>query len=297
MEPEYNKVALHFQDKKNIVIAKVDAAEHRDLGTQFSVAGYPTLKWFPKGSVVPSKDYSGPRTKAGIIPWVETESKTTGSGSTVVGHATILTDENFGFVVDGSKHVIVEFYAPWCGHCKNLEPHWEKLALIFKGHASELVVAKLDADKYRDLGHRFDIQGFPAIKFWPKGGEVMKPTDYKSYRNTAALSEFLEEETGLKPNESTDDAPIKRASASSSDDEEDEEEEWDVDYLEIIAEHFRATDTDGDGFVSRPEARAMLTVMETDNDKIKLELERMFREQDLDGDKKISMYEFKTAGH
>lgn len=109
-------------------------------------------------------------------------------------HVVDLTEANFDSVVlNSDKNVLVEFYAPWCGHCKNLAPVYEKVAEAFQ-HEPNCVVAKVDADKDRKLGERFGVSGFPTIKFYPKNNKAGE--EYPSGRSEQAFIEFLNDKCG-----------------------------------------------------------------------------------------------------
>ncbi|KAL4802248.1 thioredoxin-like protein [Aspergillus unguis] len=108
-----------------------------------------------------------------------------------------LIPKNFDTVVlNSNKPALVEFFAPWCGHCKSLAPVYEELGQAF-AHASDKVsIAKVDADANRDLGKRFGIQGFPTIKYFDGKSDV--PQDYKGGRDLESLTAFITEKTGVK---------------------------------------------------------------------------------------------------
>merc|ERR1711871_246026 len=80
----------------------------------------------------------------------------------------VLTDENFASVATNPNvNTLVEFYAPWCGHCKALKPAYEKVCSAFK-YEENVVVAHMDATKY-DAGQQYGVKGFPTLKFFPTG--------------------------------------------------------------------------------------------------------------------------------
>ncbi|KAJ2896952.1 hypothetical protein GGI21_004995 [Coemansia aciculifera] len=107
-----------------------------------------------------------------------------------------LTPKNFKTVVDGSKDVLVKFYAPWCGHCKTMAADYVTLANSYS-HSDSVVIAEVNADDHRDLGTKFGVEGFPTLKFFPKGGDVKTPEDYSGGRDLDSLANFVRDKTGL----------------------------------------------------------------------------------------------------
>lgn len=106
----------------------------------------------------------------------------------------VLTPENFDKVVlDESKHVLVEFYAPWCGHCKRLAPVWDTLSDVFRGE-SDVVIAKVDADAHKSLGEKYGVTGFPTIKFFPK--DKKDGLAFEGGRDLKDLVDYVNENCG-----------------------------------------------------------------------------------------------------
>ena len=108
-----------------------------------------------------------------------------------------LIPSNFDDVVlKSGKPALVEFFAPWCGHCKSLAPVYEELGQSFSFAKDKVTIAKVDADDQKALGQRFGVQGFPTLKWFD--GVSDKPEDYNGGRDIDSLSKFISDKTGLK---------------------------------------------------------------------------------------------------
>lgn len=124
----------------------------------------------------------------------------------------VVVSSNFDEVVlDKTKDVLVEFYAPWCGHCKQLAPIYDELAEKYKDR-DDILIVKMDSTA-NELEHT-KIGSFPTIKLYRK--ETNEAVDYNGERTLEGLSKFLDTngEYGQAPPEDV---------------EEEEEEEEDKD--------------------------------------------------------------------
>ncbi|KAF9898289.1 protein disulfide isomerase (PDI) protein [Lobosporangium transversale] len=110
-------------------------------------------------------------------------------------HVVDVTAQTFqAEVMDTNQLVMVEFYAPWCGHCKNLAPQYKAAAQNLHGIA-KLAAVDCDNEKNRPVCAQYDIKGFPTIKvfkanrFAKKG--VKYPQDYMGERSAKAIVDHL----------------------------------------------------------------------------------------------------------
>ncbi|NXY05902.1 TMX3 isomerase, partial [Pteruthius melanotis] len=59
---------------------------------------------------------------------------------------------------------LVDFYAPWCGHCKKLEPVWNEVGIEMRNMGSPVKVGKMDATSFSSVASEFGVRGYPTIK-------------------------------------------------------------------------------------------------------------------------------------
>ena len=106
------------------------------------------------------------------------------------GDVTIVKGVSFAdIVLNNSKDVLIEFYAPWCGHCKKLAPTWDELGKRLRS-VENVVIAKMDATANEVDVPGLDIRGYPSIYFF-QGNDKSKPVKYEAGREVDDFIEYL----------------------------------------------------------------------------------------------------------
>jgi len=202
LTPEWKKAALALKGFVKIGAADVD--NHQALGQRFGIQGFPTIKVFGGDKSKPT-DYNGQRSASAIVEEAARLARTMiqdrmsgkggksgGSGGGKKGNpadVVELTTTSFDKDVMGSKDMwLVEFYAPWCGHCKKLAPEWASAASTLKGKAK---LGAVDATQFPDLAQRYGIKGYPTIKYFPAGPKL-DAEEYNGGRTAGDIVQWVE---------------------------------------------------------------------------------------------------------
>jgi len=120
-----------------------------------------------------------------VEPWIKSEPVPDNSAAGVK----VAVAKNFEELVTKSeKDVLVEFYAPWCGHCKKLTPIYDELGEKMAEENVEIV--KMDATA-NDVPPEFDVKGFPTLYWLPKG--TKKPVSYNGGRELDDFIKYIAE--------------------------------------------------------------------------------------------------------
>ncbi|CAH2059702.1 unnamed protein product [Thlaspi arvense] len=213
LTPTWEKVAGIL--KGVATVAAIDADAHQSAAQDYGIKGFPTIKAFVPGK--PPVDYQGARDAKSIANFaykqiktllsdrLEGKSKPNGGSSEKKSESSAsveLNSSNFDELVIKSNDLwIVEFFAPWCGHCKKLAPEWKKAANNLKG---KVKLGHVNCDVEQSIMSRFKVQGFPTIMVF--GADKSSPYSYDGARSASAIESFATElvESSAGPAEVTE---------------------------------------------------------------------------------------------
>jgi len=204
LEPEYKKFAKEMKGTVNV--GAVDMTQHQSVGAPYGIKGFPTIKIFGYNKNKP-EDYRGGRTADALgdesfkqlrklTKDKASGGKSSGGGSSGGSKSSgggsggnkvvTLTDNNFrSKVIESGEPWLVEFYAPWCGHCQRLEPEWKAAAgELFEKTGNKVKMGMLDATQEQSTAQSYGIQGYPSIKMFFPDGRV---EDYNGGRTSSDI--------------------------------------------------------------------------------------------------------------
>lgn len=172
--PEFRKASTLIGG--SVHFGTVDCTVHHRICNQHGINAYPTTIFFNQSR--PHR-YQGGHDAAELADFVQDVLR-----PTVVD----LTGENFYQLV-GEKSEdevwLVDYFAPWCGPCQQLAPHWRTLGRLLEKMV-HIKLGKVDCDEEAELCHRQGVRSYPTIRLYPLGSRgASRYTPYSQYHRDA----------------------------------------------------------------------------------------------------------------
>jgi len=210
MAPAWDQLAKALEDDDHVSIGRVDCTLDRELCSTHGVRGYPTLLLFVNG--MKEEKYQGGREFQELFAYASKQGEKYAhaklSAKEIVPQDTaqvpeepeldiqvqkpaepvlVLGESNFDSTL-AEGLVFVKFYAPWCGHCRNMAPTWEELANKYSSQTG-VKIAKVDCTEERSLCSRHSVNGYPTLLLFYAG---LKIAEYEEARSLDSLIAFVE---------------------------------------------------------------------------------------------------------
>ncbi|NWW33163.1 TXND5 protein, partial [Panurus biarmicus] len=201
LAPTWEQLAQVFEHSETVKIGKVDCTQHYEVCSETQVRGYPTLLWFRNGEKVNQTVgnlneavFLNPNQIHISVQPDDLSRHTTAAQLEVEGvlrssmvALLSLSEKDFDATI-ARGITFIKFYAPWCGHCKNLAPTWENLAKEQFPGLTDVKIAEVDCTVERNVCNRFSVRGYPTLLLF-RGGK--KVSEHNGTRDLESLHSFV----------------------------------------------------------------------------------------------------------
>jgi len=191
---DYEKVGQAFARVPGVEITKLDCNAHNQYCKGQRVDGYPTIRWYPANISSPMDftEYTGAKDAASLVAFVNREAGLGARLKQAPSKVAALDGPGLARrLAAGRGHTLVQFFAPWCGHCRKFAPEYERVGAAFAREAAVDVV-KVNADGDPALKREYNVTGYPTVVLVHGGARVR----YEGERSAEALLAFVNDRAG-----------------------------------------------------------------------------------------------------